>query len=65
MEYEHLVSHSHGLTEEYMRVLFEGVGEILTRKSTCYVILYYDGVNDVLGTTGIETVPIGLKNGLA
>ena len=25
-EYEHLVSHTHGFTEEYMRVLFEGAG---------------------------------------
>ena len=48
-----------------MHALFEGIGEILMWKSTCYVILYYDGVNDVLGATGIETVPIGLKNRLA
>jgi 2-polyprenyl-3-methyl-5-hydroxy-6-metoxy-1,4-benzoquinol methylase len=25
-EYEHLVSHTHGFTEEYMRALFEGAG---------------------------------------
>jgi hypothetical protein len=25
-EYDHLVSHSHGFTEDYMRALFEGAG---------------------------------------
>ena len=48
-----------------MRALFEGVGEILIRKNTCYVILYYDGMNDVLDTTGIEMVLIELKTRLA
>ena len=32
-EYEHLISHLHEFTEEYMHALFEGVGEILTWKA--------------------------------
>ena len=34
----------------------KGASEILTRKSTCYVIVHHD---DVPGGTGVEMVPIG------
>jgi hypothetical protein len=37
----------------------KGASEILTRKSTRYVIVHRDGANDVPGGTGVETAPIG------
>jgi Ca2+-transporting ATPase len=35
-----------------------GVSEILTRKSTRHVMVHRDEVNDVPGSTGVETSPV-------
>jgi Ca2+-transporting ATPase len=41
------------------RLFLKGASEILTRKSTRYVIVHRDGVNHVPGVSGVETAPIG------